>query len=249
MRVSPSSSGPADAGTDRDYDAERRGGANHVPEPRHHECAVAKFAPSPRKDTATRRVGGGSEVVTWFERRGGDVGCRPLLSGRCCWDQRLAACSSGAGSAKGTGAATTGAGSVAACCWWAPSTATPGKYRTIQAAVDAARPGDWILVAPGDYHETDDEASPPTSTDHGDFGGVLITKSDIHLRGMDRSTVIVDGTKAGSATPCSAGPAQQNFGVVGLGRQGRRTQRHRRVEGGQREHREPHGVQLPRWRR
>ena len=28
-----------------------------------------------------------------------------------------------------------------------------GQFRTIQAAVDAARPGDWILVAPGDYHE------------------------------------------------------------------------------------------------
>ena len=31
-----------------------------------------------------------------------------------------------------------------------------GQYTTIQAAVDAAQPGDWILVAPGDYHETDD---------------------------------------------------------------------------------------------
>jgi hypothetical protein len=26
--------------------------------------------------------------------------------------------------------------------------------------------------------------------------GVIITTSDIHLRGMDRSTVIVDGTRA-----------------------------------------------------
>ena len=25
----------------------------------------------------------------------------------------------------------------------------PGRYRSIQAAVNAARPGDWILVAPG----------------------------------------------------------------------------------------------------
>ncbi len=30
---------------------------------------------------------------------------------------------------------------------------TAGQYSSIQAAVDAAQPGDWILIAPGDYHE------------------------------------------------------------------------------------------------
>ncbi len=29
-----------------------------------------------------------------------------------------------------------------------------GQYRSIQAAVQDARPGDWILVAPGDYKTT-----------------------------------------------------------------------------------------------
>ena len=27
----------------------------------------------------------------------------------------------------------------------------PGQYKSIQAAVNAARPGDWILIGPGDY--------------------------------------------------------------------------------------------------
>jgi hypothetical protein len=91
----------------------------------------------------------------------------------------------------------------------------PGGYRTIQAAVNAARPGDWILVAPGDYHENDDEAHRPTDTADGYFGGVLITTPNIHLRGMNRQSVIVDGTKPGSATPCSAQPGLQNFGSIG----------------------------------
>ena len=29
-----------------------------------------------------------------------------------------------------------------------------GQYKTIQAAVDAAKPSDWILVGPGDYKTT-----------------------------------------------------------------------------------------------
>jgi len=124
----------------------------------------------------------------------------------------LAACSSGAGSTAGPGAAGSAGAHVLLVGTFAGHR---GAYRTIQAAVDAARAGDWILVAPGDYHETDDEANPPSDVDHGDFGAVLITKSDIHLRGMDRSSVIVDGTKAGSPTPCGADPSEQSPGVVG----------------------------------
>src|ERR1700712_5505122 len=44
-----------------------------------------------------------------------------------------------------------------------------GKYKTIQSAVDAAAPGDWILVAPGDYKETADLTNPPKSFEHGAF--------------------------------------------------------------------------------
>ncbi len=90
----------------------------------------------------------------------------------------------------------------------------PGQFTSIQAAVDAAQPGDWILIAPGDYHETNDMTNPPTAAEAavGWFGGVEIDTPYIHLRGMNRSTTIIDGTKAGSPA-CSANPADQNFGV------------------------------------
>ncbi len=89
-----------------------------------------------------------------------------------------------------------------------------GQYSSIQAAVDAARPGDWILIGPGDYHERHDLTSPPAAAVYrdGDYGGVLISTRDLHLRGMSRSKVVVDGTLPGAPTPCSADPAWQSFG-------------------------------------
>jgi hypothetical protein len=91
-----------------------------------------------------------------------------------------------------------------------------GRYTTIQAAVNAAHPGDWILVAPGDYHERADESGPQPYVSTGGFGGVLITKSNLHLRGMDRAKVIVDGTKAG-ASACSPKTSDQDFGTPSAG--------------------------------
>ncbi len=49
-------------------------------------------------------------------------------------------------------------------------------YSRIQAAVDHARPCDWVLVAPGVYPEA-----------------VTIKTPRLHLRGLDRNRVIVDG--------------------------------------------------------
>ena len=95
-----------------------------------------------------------------------------------------------------------------------------GQYTTVQKAVDAASPGDWILVAPGDYHEGAHEKGPTTNqASRGDFGGLLINTPNIHLRGMDRSTTVIDGTKAGSPE-CSATKQNQNFGANKAGRNG-----------------------------
>ena len=82
-----------------------------------------------------------------------------------------------------------------------------GQYHSVQAAVDAAKPGDWILIGPGDYKTTTSRA-PAGAADHP--AGVLITKPRLRLRGMNRNTVIVDGTRRGRA--CNSIEADQNFG-------------------------------------
>jgi hypothetical protein len=66
-----------------------------------------------------------------------------------------------------------------------------GQYKSIQAAVNKARPGDWILVGPGDYKE---HAGRPPAGESDRPSGVLITKRNLYLRGMNRNRVIVDGT-------------------------------------------------------
>jgi len=88
-----------------------------------------------------------------------------------------------------------------------------GGYRTIQGAVNAAHPGDWILVAPGDYKERQDYTVPSWPS------GVWIGKPGLHLRGMNRNTVIVDGTKPGAPT-CSSKASDQDLGPSGQGRNG-----------------------------
>jgi hypothetical protein len=51
-------------------------------------------------------------------------------------------------------------------------------YPTIQAAVDATHKGDWVLIEPGEY---DEEVK------------VTAANEDIHIRGMNRNTVILNG--------------------------------------------------------
>ena len=85
-------------------------------------------------------------------------------------------------------------GSTAAC----PSGT---QFTSIQAAVDAAAAGDWVLVWPGVYHEKKGSAT----------AGVWVTKPGLHLRGLDRNLVVVDGSHGTAAGPCPADPALQDF--------------------------------------
>jgi hypothetical protein len=89
----------------------------------------------------------------------------------------------------------------------------PGQYSSIQAAVDAARPGDWVLIGPGDYHETGNRVPPGAAGDITAGAAVLVTTPNIWIRGMDRNGVVLDGTKPG-ASPCSSAPADQNLGPI-----------------------------------
>ena len=92
----------------------------------------------------------------------------------------------------------------------------PGQYTSIQAAVDAARSGDWVLIGPGDYHETGNRVPPGAVGDDAAGAAVLVTKPSIWIRGMDRNEVVLDGTKPG-APRCSSAPADQDLGPLGSG--------------------------------
>jgi hypothetical protein len=84
-----------------------------------------------------------------------------------------------------------------------------GQYSSIQAAVNAAKPGDWVLVGPGDYKTSSSRTV--TGSEGTVFpAGVLITTPRLRLRGMNRNRVVVDGTKSGP--PCSSADGDQNFG-------------------------------------
>jgi len=60
--------------------------------------------------------------------------------------------------------------------WSGETRDVPGEYPTIQAAVDAATPGDLVLVDQGTYRET-----------------VRVATPGLTIRGVDRNAVIIDG--------------------------------------------------------
>ncbi len=99
-----------------------------------------------------------------------------------------------------------------------PAGTAGAQYQHIQDAVDAASPGDWILIAPGVYHEKGRDGD-----------GVLVDKPDLHLLGLDRNRVIIDGSNgaagntAATTLPdgspsCAASAAVQDFGPIVAGK-------------------------------
>ena len=74
----------------------------------------------------------------------------------------------------------------------------PEDHATIQDAVDAAQPGDLILIAPGTYHEA-----------------VVVETDDIVIRGLDRNEVVIDGehTRENGFIVFSNGVAVENLTV------------------------------------
>ena len=86
-----------------------------------------------------------------------------------------------------------------------------GDFASVQAAVDAAHAGDWVLVGPGDYKESGNRVPPGAVGDDRAGAAVLIATPGLHLRGMDRNAVVVDGTRPGSPR-CSAAAADQSAG-------------------------------------
>src|SRR5258708_36235903 len=64
-----------------------------------------------------------------------------------------------------------------------------GQFRSIQAAVDAAAPGDWTVLAPGAYKQRGDYTAHRAHT--APASGAWNNTADQHLLGLSRGGVIV----------------------------------------------------------
>ena len=105
----------------------------------------------------------------------------------------------------GAGAALLGGFALTACSSSGPSSPAvllvgtyhghAGQYDSVQAAVNVAQPGigSWSLLATT-TKRTMPASTSKTALSNGDHGGVVVNTSNLHIRGMNRSSVIVDGT-------------------------------------------------------
>jgi hypothetical protein len=88
----------------------------------------------------------------------------------------------------------------------------PGEYSSIQEAVNAAHEGDWILIGPGDYKQSSSQEMAGGEGDDRAGADIVIKTPNIHVRGMNRNTVMLDGTKPGYPE-CSSEEAAQYLGT------------------------------------
>jgi hypothetical protein len=87
----------------------------------------------------------------------------------------------------------------------------PGNEPSLEAAVADLQPGGWLLIGPGDYHPRMDYDAAQASSDAP--AALLVNVPGAHLRGMNRNTVVIDGTRPG-APRCSTAAGDQDFGPL-----------------------------------
>ncbi|MFC5667811.1 right-handed parallel beta-helix repeat-containing protein [Kitasatospora misakiensis] len=99
-----------------------------------------------------------------------------------------------------TGCSSTGSGSGDAKHPAGSVVRVPEDFPTVQRAVDVARDGDTVLIGPGTYRES-----------------VRVARSNLVLRGTDRSAVVLDGglKLANGITVTGAGSVVENLTVHG----------------------------------
>jgi len=136
------------------------------------------------------------------------LGGAPAIAG----SQALAAAAPAHGARDHLAGGTVGGPNVLLVCNGSTKPCRPGAsvFSTVQGAVDAANPGDWILIWPGVYHEKSTQW--PTA-------GVWIQKPGLHIRGLDRDGVIIDGSNGTASQPCPSSPSLQDTNG-GAGRDG-----------------------------
>lgn len=87
-----------------------------------------------------------------------------------------------------------------------------GQCATIQEAVAHVPEGGWVLIAPGDYKQSASEHMTGAQGDDRAGADIVVTTPNIHIRGMNRNTVMLDGTKPGYSE-CSSEAAAQYLGT------------------------------------
>ncbi|MHB8533193.1 MAG: hypothetical protein ACYDC2_10780, partial [Solirubrobacteraceae bacterium] len=88
-----------------------------------------------------------------------------------------------------------------------------GQCSTIQEAVAHVAEGGWVLIGPGDYKQSSSEHVTGGYADDRAGASVVVTTPNIHIRGMNRTTVMLDGTKPGYPE-CSSEEAAQYLGTA-----------------------------------